>query len=285
MPQAGMAQPAPPQPTARDTNSSPPELPMKGPSSRAILVFTVLLLFIAAGLGAYAWKLWNTQGDLRENNHQLEQARAKAETRVGRLETERVKNDARLAEANSELEELKTKLRVAEDRLETVQNAKAQADRNLSEFQGMKARFQRMIDTGTLDVTYRRGRMIVELPEGVLFASGSAELSEEGQEAVKSVARILRKVPRHRFLVGGHTDSVRAVKEYKSNWALSAARAVEVTESLIRAGLLPKRLVVAGYAQYDPVASNASESGRQKNRRIEIILEPYVEEPSTPGGK
>src|SRR6185295_4936242 len=85
-------------------------------------------------------------------------------------------------------------------------------------------------------------------------------------------------VPRHHFLVGGHTDNVPAVKEYKSNWELSAARALRVTDALIAHGMPPKRLVLAGYSEYDPVASNGSEAGRQKNRRIEIILEPYVEE-------
>jgi chemotaxis protein MotB len=95
---------------------------------------------------------------------------------------------------------------------------------------------------------------------------------------VVRVAKILRSVPRHHFLVGGHTDNVPAVKEYKSNWELSAARALRVTDALIAHGMPPKRLVLAGYSEYDPVASNGSEAGRQKNRRIEIILEPHVEE-------
>jgi len=89
---------------------------------------------------------------------------------------------------------------------------------------------------------------------------------------------VLRNVPRHRFLVGGHTDNVPAVKEYKSNWELSAARALRVTDAMIGHGLSPKRIAIAGYSEYDPVASNGSEAGRQKNRRIEIILEPYVNE-------
>jgi chemotaxis protein MotB len=120
--------------------------------------------------------------------------------------------------------------------------------------------------------------MIVEMPAAVLFDSGSAELSEAGKDTVLRVAKVLRSVSRHRFLVGGHTDNVPSVKEYKSNWELSAARALTVTGSLISHGVSPKRIAVAGYSEYDPVASNGSEAGRQKNRRIEIILEPYVNE-------
>jgi chemotaxis protein MotB len=135
-----------------------------------------------------------------------------------------------------------------------------------------------MIDSGALDISFRRGRMIVEMPAAVLFDSGSAELSDAGRDTVIQVAKVLRNVPKHRFLVGGHTDNVPVVKQYKSNWELSAARAVRVTETLTSHGVASKRLVIAGYSEYDPVATNASEAGRRKNRRIEIILEPYVEQ-------
>ena len=121
--------------------------------------------------------------------------------------------------------------------------------------------------------------MIVAMPASVLFDSGSADLSDDGKKAVVEVARVLVNVPRRRFIVGGHTDNVPAVKEYKSNWALSTARAVTVLEALMRAGMDPTRLVAAGYAEYDPVAPNATSEGKQKNRRIEISLEPYIVAP------
>lgn len=65
---------------------------------------------------------------------------------------------------------------------------------------------------------------------------------------------------------------------FSSNWALSAARAVTVTEALIDSGVKPTRLNAAGFGPYDPIASNASSKGRQKNRRIEIVLEPNLRE-------
>jgi hypothetical protein len=81
-----------------------------------------------------------------------------------------------------------------------------------------------------------------------------------------------------RELLAGHTDNVRLGKDDKfhSNWELSTARAVKVTELLVEKGVRPSNLVAAGYGEYDPVVSNATKTGRQKNRRIEIILEPQL---------
>jgi chemotaxis protein MotB len=119
--------------------------------------------------------------------------------------------------------------------------------------------------------------MIVELPAQVLFPSGSAELTADGRKALGEVAKILRSMPRRRFIVAGHTDNVPvSTDRFASNWELSSARAVEVTAEMIRGGLRPEQLVAAGYSEHDPVARNTSDAGRQKNRRIEIILEPRL---------
>src|SRR6185295_1388820 len=147
----------------------------------------------------------------------------------------------------------------------------------LAEFQQLTRQFKRMIDSGRLKVTFRRGRMIVELPAQVLFPSGSAELTDEGSKALDEVAKILRSMRSRRFIVAGHTDNVPvATEHFANNWELSSARAVRVTAQLIRGGLKPEQLVAAGYSEYDPVARNVNEAGRQKNRRIEIILEPRL---------
>jgi chemotaxis protein MotB len=80
-----------------------------------------------------------------------------------------------------------------------------------------------------------------------------------------------------RFIVAGHTDNIPvATDRFANNWELSTARAVEVTSELVRGGLRAEQLVAAGYSEYDPVARNSNDKGRQKNRRIEIILEPRL---------
>jgi chemotaxis protein MotB len=133
-----------------------------------------------------------------------------------------------------------------------------------------------MIDTGQIKVLIRDGRMIMKLPEDILFASGSADLSDKGKGALQEVAANLKSLPERNFMVAGHTDDVQLSKgaPYHSNWALSTARAVTVTEFLIGAGMKPQQLAAAGYSQYDPV----SKKNKQENRRIEIVLQPSIDE-------
>jgi chemotaxis protein MotB len=247
-------------------------------SNAGLYILAVLLSGAALGLGGYAWQLWSETEKLKTDVAGLEQVKQEAQQRVAQLVQENGEQKKTSEQTAGERDELKAALAAATLKLAELQDLQAASDQRLAEFKELRKKFQRMIDSGALDITFRRGRMIVEMPAAVLFDSGSAELSTAGKETVLQVAKVLRKVPSHRFLVGGHTDNVPAVKEYKSNWELSAARALEVTDKLISQGVSPRRLVLAGYSEYDPVASNGSDNGRQKNRRIEIILEPYVEE-------
>lgn len=247
-------------------------------SNAGVYVLAVLLSVAAVGLGGYAWQLWTETEKLKTDVAGLEQVKNEAQQRVAQLVQENGEQKKTSEQTAGERDELKAALAAATLKLAELQDLQAASEQRLAEFKELRKKFQRMIDSGALDITFRRGRMIVEMPAAVLFDSGKAELSSAGKETVLQVAKVLRKVPSHRFLVGGHTDNVPAVREYKSNWELSAARALEVTDKLISQGVSARRLVLAGYSEYDPVASNGSEAGRQKNRRIEIILEPYVEE-------
>ena len=247
-------------------------------SNLGLFVLAMLLSGAAAGLGIYAWQLVNEKEQLKSDVAKLEQVRDETQARVAQLVQQSDADKARSAQSDTEREQLRGALATANSQLEQLQAYSDVTKEQLAEFQELRAKFQRMIDSGALDITFRRGRMIVEMPAAVLFDSGSDELSSAGRETVTTVAKILRSVPRHRFLVGGHTDNVPVIKQYTSNWQLSAARAVRVTEILTKHGVSPKRLAAAGYSEFDPIASNSSDAGRQKNRRIEIILGPQVEQ-------
>ena len=247
-------------------------------SNVGLYVLAMLLSGAAAGLGIYAWQLVNEKEQLKSDVAKLEQVRDETQARVAQLVQQNDENQARSAQSDAEREQLRTALATANTQLEQLQAVSEATQEQLAEFQALRTKFQRMIDSGALDITFRRGRMIVEMPAAVLFDSGSDELSSAGRETVSTVAKILRSVPKHRFLVGGHTDNVPVVKQYSSNWELSAARAVRVTEILTKHGVSPQRVAAAGYSEFDPIATNASDAGRQKNRRIEIILEPQVEQ-------
>ena len=186
----------------------------------------------------------------------------------------------------AEIAKLESSLRNVKSRVGDLRDEKRDAERELGQFKRVSKQFQRMINSGKLEVDFRHGRMVVNLPAQVLFDSGSAELTEEGLKALREVAKVLRKVKNKRFVVGGHTDNRKIRKaSFDSNWELASARAIGVTKALIKSGLPPSNLIAAGYSQYSPIASNSTEAGRQKNRRIEIILEPYLKDISLPSRK
>jgi chemotaxis protein MotB len=188
-----------------------------------------------------------------------------------------------LQEQNAELE---STLQNVKATVGELRDAKRKAARELAQFKRFSSQFQRMIDSGKLEVVFRKGRMVVNLPAQVLFDSGSAELTEDGLDSLKEVAKVLRKVKNKRFIVGGHTDNQKIQKaSFESNWELASARAIIVTKALIKAGLQPNNLIAAGYSQYAPIANNQTEEGRKKNRRIEIILEPFLRDIEPPKAK
>jgi chemotaxis protein MotB len=163
--------------------------------------------------------------------------------------------------------------------LEELRAREKQAQARLAVFSEMVNKFKAMIDSGKLRVRVVRGRMVVELAENILFDSGKSDLKKEGQEALTEVAAVLSSIASRDFQIAGHTDDI-PIKSAKfpSNWELSTARAVEVTRYLSTKGVDPSRLSAAGYAETQPVASNADPEGRKQNRRIEIVLMPNLDE-------
>jgi chemotaxis protein MotB len=265
---------------------SEPEPRRKSRRSAAPIVVALMAILLAGGLGYAAWQQWQAResavaalGNTRTQLQALTQEHKRSQLSLSDAQQHSADQQHHIEQDALDMTELKTKLGATEARLSELETQSAALGDHVAEFRAVTKQFQRMIDSGKLQISFRRGRMIVELPAAVLFASGKAEVSPEGRQALQEIAKILRKVPGKRFIVGGHTDDVPIGKgsgDYTSNWSLSAARAVTVTEALIAAGLRANHLVAAGYGEYDPIASNASERGRQKNRRMEIVLEPEL---------
>jgi chemotaxis protein MotB len=263
--------------------ASKPPTARRSSASQAWLI-TAVLFTLACGLGYAAYELWSqekvTRKSLETTKTELATER-KASTergeKVATLEQQKTERDTLLTQSNAKLLELNTALASAETRLAELNEERSEIREQLAEFRQLTQQFKRMIDSGRLEVTFRRGRMIVELPAAVLFPSGSSELTPDGGKALSEVAKILRGMRSRRFIVAGHTDNIPvSTQQFPSNWELSTARAVQVTKELIRGGMRAEQLVPAGYAEHDPIAGNGSEKGRQKNRRIEIILEPRL---------
>jgi chemotaxis protein MotB len=162
-------------------------------------------------------------------------------------------------------------------RLEELRKQKALADARAAQFKNLVAKLRSMIDSGQLKVIIRNGRMIIALPNDILFDSGRTDVKKDGKDALAKVAQVLATVSDRDFLVAGHTDNVPIkTSEFPSNWELSTRRAVEVVHFLIEKGMQPKVLAAAGYGEFDPVAANDTTEHKAQNRRIEIVLQPNL---------
>jgi len=131
-----------------------------------------------------------------------------------------------------------------------------------------------------LKVENRNGKVYVTMQDKLLFKSGSAEVEAKGNQALQKLAKVLLNNPGIEVLVEGHTDNVPiSTRQYSDNWDLSTARATTITRILTNKYNLPsKRVTAAGRSEYYPVATNATDQGKAKNRRTEIILTPNLDE-------
>jgi len=132
------------------------------------------------------------------------------------------------------------------------------------------------VEKGQLQVKQYQNMLAVDLAEQIFFDSGKATLKAGGKEVLKKVADALKGYENKVIRVVGHTDNVPVAKSlqatFPSNWELSVARATNVVRFLQESGIPPERMIPSGRAEYDPVAPNDTPAGRQKNRRIEIML-------------
>ncbi len=179
-------------------------------------------------------------------------------------------------ELESQYEGCKTECAELEARVARYQaTAQAAADR-LNE---IRREFQPLIDRGVLEVTVDEGRIVIGMAADVLFPPGSAELSTEGRSNVIQVAKLLAKRSDREFQVEGHTDSDPiSSDEFPSNWHLGSARAINVVQVMVGAGMSADQISAATFADTRPVEVNSTAKGKAKNRRIEVVLLPDLSE-------
>lgn len=194
--------------------------------------------------------------------------------------------DKRAKELEKQLGDLSKNLNASKDEITHLATQKAETEKRVAALEELTKQFAKMVDSGTLKVSSRRGSLVISLPSEVLFTSGSTVLSKAGENAVREVGFTLKKFPERRFLVLGHTDDQPLVHAKgaepaagpKDNWELSTARALTVTKLLVESGMDPKNLIPGGAGEHDPIGKD-----RAKNRRIEIALLPAISElPSLP---
>jgi chemotaxis protein MotB len=187
------------------------------------------------------------------------------------LATEKTVLESKVASLLTQGQELDSKLREREEEARKLQET----------YDGLVADLKKELKAGQVEVKQLRDGLRVNVAQDILFDSGSAALDGNGASVLGKVATQLRKSP-HQILVIGHTDNKpigpALVKQYPTNWELAGARAASVVRLFAESGLSGKRLRAVSVADTQPVASNETEAGRARNRRIEIRLRPVASE-------
>ncbi len=126
-----------------------------------------------------------------------------------------------------------------------------------------------------LTVTHRDGRLYVSLSQNLLFQSGSDQIDPKGKMALQQLAHVLSTNSDIKIVVEGHTDNVGSAS---FNWDLSTSRATAVVKVLADSGVDQKRMSASGRSFFQPIVPNDTEANKSKNRRVEIILSPNLDE-------
>ncbi len=194
---------------------------------------------------------------------------------VGCAELKRLREDnlamtQRLERLQSERDGLSSKYMASEREKAKLLAEQARLENERRSLEG------RLKGTGAT-VSVKEGKISITLPSAIFFNSGKVTLKNAAKKSLQRVCGALKQdFPNGSIRIEGHTDSdpIKRTKElYKSNWELSAMRASNVLHFLLdTCHLDPKKVYIAGFGEYQPVASNKSRAGKQKNRRVEIVV-------------
>lgn len=258
----------------------------------SLAVFATALSLVGCGHSEEEW-----QAKLKENQELQNQLNAEKAAHQ--------KSDTDLQTAQGQVDQLKGQLKKLgldlsnlnadyaeqKDALEKLRKDKEQLEAIRKRFDLLKVKLDSLTKLG-LSVVVRKNRMTIQLPGDVLFDSGRVDLKKDGKDILLKVAEVIRNdkdLISRSFQVAGHTDNQPLVGgPYRDNWGLSVMRAREVLTFLVSpagekgkaggGGLPPDHWSAAGYGETDPVAANDKPEDKQKNRRVELVVVPNVEE-------
>ncbi len=186
-----------------------------------------------------------------------------------------------LAEESARLDELKKQLDARSNRVDELERLITAKDASMKRLKDALSKALLDFEGKGLTVEQRNGNVYVSMENKLLFESGSWEVGAEGTRAVKQLGNVLAQNPDIAVLIEGHTDNVpyRGSGQINDNWDLSTKRATAIVQ-ILRDNQSIKRenLTAAGRGEYAPVVTNDTPEGRAKNRRIEVILTPKLDE-------
>jgi len=252
----------------------------------SLLSFLVILTFTSCvSTRKYKDSLEREQ-NLMARNGSLRDSVLQLHDQINQLNTENAKMLKQIDDAWKEASRLSGMANMTQQQLEAEQKRLWDLRKRLDEQRmAVENLRKKMADalvnfsSNELTVFTKNGRVYVSLQENLLFPSGSAVVNQKGKDALGTLANVLNANPDITIVVEGHTDSIPIRGRYEDNWALSVARATAIVRILTNTYKVdPTRIVASGKGEWEPVDSNSTADGRQRNRRTEIILAPKLDE-------
>jgi chemotaxis protein MotB len=188
-----------------------------------------------------------------------------------------------LAAEQDRLNKMKSELQASSQRLSELEGLIAAKEASMKKLKETLSKALNAFEGKGLTVEQKNGKVYVSMENKLLFQTGSWAVGTEGKKAVVEVGKVLAQNPDITVLIEGHTDDDKILGNIgggiESNWDLSTKRATAIVNILAEnAGIQKKNLTAAGRGEYAPIMSNDTNEGKAKNRRIEIILTPKLDE-------
>ena len=217
---------------------------------------------------------------LEEQQKGLQQALKAAETKYARLQESLDKSLTNASQNNISIEKLVDQINESNQYIRHLVEVKSKSDSLNMVLTNNLTRSLSKEELKEVDVQVLKGVVYISLADNMLYKSGSYEINNRAAETLSKIAKIIKDYKDYDVLIEGNTDNVPIKREnIRNNWDLSTLRASSVVQALQNDyGVDPKRLTAGGRGEYNPIADNNTELGKQRNRRTQIIITPKLDE-------
>lgn len=217
---------------------------------------------------------------LEEQQRGMQQLLKNAEEKYAKLQASLDKSLTNASQNNISIEKLVDQINESNQYIRHLVEVKSKSDSLNMVLTNNLTRSLSKEEMKEVDVQVLKGVVYISLADNMLYKSGSYEINARAAETLSKIAKIIKDYKDYDVLIEGNTDNVPISKtNIRNNWDLSALRASSVVQALQNDyGVDPKRLTAGGRGEYNPVATNDTEVGKQRNRRTQIIITPKLDE-------
>jgi chemotaxis protein MotB len=217
---------------------------------------------------------------LEDQQKGLQQALKAAEAKYAKLQESLDKSLTNASQNNISIEKLVDQINESNQYIRHLVEVKSKSDSLNMVLTNNLTRSLSKEELKEVDVQVLKGVVYISLADNMLYKSGSYEINSRAAETLSKIAKIIKDYKDYDVLIEGNTDNVPIKKtNIRNNWDLSTLRASSVVQALQNDyGVDPKRLTAGGRGEYNPIASNDTEIGKQRNRRTQIIITPKLDE-------